>query len=149
MVDLESDGKTRRKKSSATTKPLAKTTRRKKPEADVALSAPKLSANGSPGSALRSLAASPTSHNGHKESPAASVHEGHPSTTADAYASSHVSQGIRSKITEDERRRLIAEAAYRRAERRGFRGGNAQSDWLEAEAEIDAKLLRQAVKTRS
>ena len=40
---------------------------------------------------------------------------------------------------------MIAEAAYFRAERRGFCGGadEATRDWLEAEAEIDA-LLAQA-----
>ncbi len=45
-------------------------------------------------------------------------------------------------VTDDERRRLIAEAAYLAAERRSFRGGSAERDWLDAEAEIDARLLR-------
>lgn len=40
-----------------------------------------------------------------------------------------------------ERCRLIAEAAYLRAERRGFSGGDPQQDWLEAEAEVDQILL--------
>ena len=35
------------------------------------------------------------------------------------------------------RQRMIAEAAYYRAQKRGFREGNALHDWLEAEAEID------------
>jgi hypothetical protein len=35
---------------------------------------------------------------------------------------------------------MIAEAAYYRAERRGFAGGDALRDWCEAEAEIDARL---------
>jgi hypothetical protein len=35
---------------------------------------------------------------------------------------------------------MIAEAAYFRAERRGFNGGDAVRDWCEAEAEIDARL---------
>jgi len=39
------------------------------------------------------------------------------------------------------RRRLIAETAYLRAERRGFAGGNPEEDWLEAEREIDQLLL--------
>lgn len=43
--------------------------------------------------------------------------------------------------TDDERRRhMIADAAYYRAERRGFAGGDPVADWLEAEAEIDASL---------
>ena len=41
----------------------------------------------------------------------------------------------------DERRRLIAEAAYLRAERRGFVDGTPDQDWLEAELEVDWMLL--------
>ncbi|MFN7086988.1 MAG: DUF2934 domain-containing protein [Burkholderiales bacterium] len=41
-----------------------------------------------------------------------------------------------------ERHRMIAEAAYYRALRRGFHGGSDLEDWLEAEAEIDKMLLR-------
>ncbi len=37
----------------------------------------------------------------------------------------------------DERERLIAVAAYYRAERRGFAPGCEIGDWLEAEAEIE------------
>jgi hypothetical protein len=36
---------------------------------------------------------------------------------------------------------MIAEAAYFRAQRRGFRGGDPDRDWIEAEVEIDALLL--------
>jgi hypothetical protein len=39
-------------------------------------------------------------------------------------------------IDDGERRRMIAEAAYYRAQRRGFANGSPESDWLEAEAEI-------------
>lgn len=38
------------------------------------------------------------------------------------------------------RRQMIAEAAYFRAERRGFAPGDALKDWCEAEAEVDAQL---------
>jgi hypothetical protein len=48
-----------------------------------------------------------------------------------------------SVITTEERYRMIAEAAYFRAEARGFRGGDPVADWLEAEAEIDRLLLPQ------
>ena len=44
------------------------------------------------------------------------------------------------KVTSIERQQMIAEAAYYRAERRGFNGGDAVRDWCEAEAEIDARL---------
>ena len=42
-------------------------------------------------------------------------------------------------IAGDERRRLIADAAYRRAERAGFTG-DPLSHWLTAEREIDGML---------
>ena len=38
---------------------------------------------------------------------------------------------------DDERRRRIAEAAYYRAQRRGFEPGGEEQDWLEAERDID------------
>lgn len=40
----------------------------------------------------------------------------------------------------DARRMLIAEVAYFRAERRGFAPGSELEDWLEAEAEVLARL---------
>lgn len=40
-----------------------------------------------------------------------------------------------------ERRRMIAVAAYLRAERRGFVGGDAEADWLAAEAEVERRLV--------
>lgn len=41
----------------------------------------------------------------------------------------------------DERHRRIAEAAYFRAEQRGFPIGAELEDWLEAERAIDAMLV--------
>ncbi len=38
------------------------------------------------------------------------------------------------------RQRLIAEAAYHRAPRRGFVPGHELEDWLAAEAEVDTAL---------
>jgi hypothetical protein len=38
------------------------------------------------------------------------------------------------------RQAMIATAAYFRAERRGFSGGNPLDDWLQSEAEIDRQL---------
>ncbi len=43
-------------------------------------------------------------------------------------------------ISPDERRRMIAEAAYFRAMQRGFNGGNSLDDWLAAEREINRLL---------
>ena len=44
-------------------------------------------------------------------------------------------------ITPEQRYRMICDAAYFRAERRGFIGGNPAEDWTAAEAEIDSLLL--------
>jgi len=48
--------------------------------------------------------------------------------------------GSRPAVTPDMRRGMIAEAAYLRAERRGFAPGYEEEDWLAAEVEVD-KLL--------
>lgn len=42
-----------------------------------------------------------------------------------------------------QRRHMIEQAAYYRAERRSFSGGDPVADWLEAEAEIDRMLRKQ------
>ena len=42
----------------------------------------------------------------------------------------------------EQRAALIAEAAYFRAERRGFVPGHETEDWLAAESEVDALLLQ-------
>jgi hypothetical protein len=47
---------------------------------------------------------------------------------------------LQQKVTSSQRQQMIAEAAYFRAERRGFNGGDPVRDWCEAEAEIDARL---------
>lgn len=44
------------------------------------------------------------------------------------------------RITEIERQHMIQEAAYYRAEQRGFRSGDEMRDWLEAEAEINHRF---------
>ncbi|HEY7671653.1 MAG TPA: DUF2934 domain-containing protein [Gammaproteobacteria bacterium] len=46
-------------------------------------------------------------------------------------------------IDKKEREQRIAEAAYFRAERRGFIGGDPVADWIDAEQEIDAELCKQ------
>lgn len=40
----------------------------------------------------------------------------------------------------EERRKMVAEAAYYRAQRRDFASGDELNDWLEAEKEIDQQL---------
>ncbi len=44
-------------------------------------------------------------------------------------------------LSADARRQLIAEAAWYRAEARGFAPGGEVGDWLAAEAEVDERLL--------
>jgi len=46
------------------------------------------------------------------------------------------------EVTPEERWRMIAEAAYYRAERRNFAPGRAVEDWTAAEAEVDELLRR-------
>ena len=45
------------------------------------------------------------------------------------------------QIPAEQREHMIAEAAYYLAEHRGFQGGDPVRDWLQAEAEIDHRLL--------
>lgn len=45
-------------------------------------------------------------------------------------------------ITSEERWKLIAIAAYHRAEKRGFAPGGELQDWAEAEQEVDDLLMR-------
>jgi Protein of unknown function (DUF2934) len=49
-------------------------------------------------------------------------------------------EGAPPVVTSDARRAMIAEAAYLRAERRGFIPGFEEEDWLTAEREVDALL---------
>jgi len=46
-----------------------------------------------------------------------------------------------SKVSEDERKKMIADNAYFRAQRRNFSPEGIEEDWLEAEAEITKKLI--------
>lgn len=48
----------------------------------------------------------------------------------------------------EQRAALIAEAAYFRAEKRGFAPGRETEDWLAAEAEVDARLLTSVTASR-
>jgi hypothetical protein len=45
-----------------------------------------------------------------------------------------------------QRRQMIAEAAYYRAEKRRFSGGEDLRDWLEAEAEVDRRLRKREIE---
>ncbi len=45
-------------------------------------------------------------------------------------------------IPPEDRARMIAEAAYYRAEHRGFQVGSLENDWFEAEKEVEVILSR-------
>ena len=47
-----------------------------------------------------------------------------------------------SRVTAEERRKMIAAAAYYKAQARGFEPGNEEEDWLLAEREVDTTLRR-------
>ena len=46
----------------------------------------------------------------------------------------------RADLSPDELRKLISEAAYYRAKRRGFAPGHELEDWVQAEAEVIGRL---------
>lgn len=52
-----------------------------------------------------------------------------------------------SPVDTEIRSRMVAEAAYYRAEARGFATGYELEDWLEAEAEIDQSFLPSALES--
>ena len=49
-------------------------------------------------------------------------------------------ESTENEFASDECQQMVAEAAYYRAEKRGFALGDEQADWLEAEQEVKAKL---------
>jgi len=53
-----------------------------------------------------------------------------------------VAQPTGERMSDEERQRRIAEAAYRKAQERGFDGDRHVEDWLEAEREHDASAGR-------
>ena len=50
------------------------------------------------------------------------------------------------RVSEEERRNMIARAAYFRAERRNFAPGEELQDWVAAEAEVDRELERRGLR---
>ena len=50
---------------------------------------------------------------------------------------------LRSEMSADETRRLIAEVAYYRAKQRGFAPGRELDDWIEAESEVMGRNIGQ------
>ena len=73
-----------------------------------------------------------------RESSAAPARTGRKRTAGSAPQSASVQETV--SVSADLRRGMIAEAAYLRAERRGFAPGHEEEDWLAAEKEVDAQL---------
>jgi len=62
------------------------------------------------------------------------------SSTPNAARPSAFNDSARADISPDELRKLISEAAYYRAKRRGFAPGHELEDWVQAEAEVIGRL---------
>jgi hypothetical protein len=73
--------------------------------------------------------------------PAGALPAEEPSTIVEAGISGAIAARHAGFRDSPNRGRLIAEAAYYRAERRGFAPGHEVEDWLDAEREIDAQLV--------
>ena len=58
-------------------------------------------------------------------------------------------EGVVSAVTPEQRNRMICDAAYYRAEQRGFIGGSAEQDWRDAETEVDQKLCAVQVSQKN
>jgi Protein of unknown function (DUF2934) len=65
-----------------------------------------------------------------------------------AKRSQAVNGSLDESVTPEQRHRMIAEAAYYRALSRGFSGGNAEDDWVQAEREINGALLQSSSSSR-
>ncbi|HEY8249364.1 MAG TPA: DUF2934 domain-containing protein [Burkholderiales bacterium] len=63
-----------------------------------------------------------------------------PRTTPNTAKPSAFNDSARADISADELRKLISEAAYYRAKRRGFAPGHELEDWVQAEAEVIGRL---------
>ena len=61
-------------------------------------------------------------------------------------AAGHAEAARPNFVDPQQRAALIARAAYFRAMNRGFAPGHEVEDWLAAEAEVDAELLRGTAK---
>jgi hypothetical protein len=64
-----------------------------------------------------------------------------PKTTRAASKTRKVREPVAAISSSEGRHRLIAEAAYYLAEKRGFQGGNPEQDWLEAAAQVDRMFM--------
>lgn len=66
------------------------------------------------------------------------------STSAKAVKKQSKAQARPIDVSPEERRRMIEESAFIRAEKRGFTDGDPVTDWLRSEREIDKVLALRA-----
>lgn len=83
-----------------------------------------------------------TTKNGKVTKSAAVAGERALENTATVIATSTVEPAAKPTISEHDVRAWIAVAAYYRAERRHFQGGDPDADWLQAEVEIRERLAQ-------
>jgi hypothetical protein len=76
------------------------------------------------------------------EKPPASVTVKKRAPRKTATAAAKAATTVASFVDPEKRTALIAEAAYFRAEKRGFAPGHEAEDWLSAEREVDDRLMR-------
>jgi len=68
-----------------------------------------------------------------------------PTATAPKSSKTATKPRVRSiSVSPEQRRQMIEETAYFRAERRGFTGGDPVNDWLLSESEVDELLSQDA-----
>ena len=68
-----------------------------------------------------------------------------PAATAPKSSKTAAKPRVRSiSVSPEQRRQMIEETAYFRAERRGFTGGDPVNDWLLSESEVDELLSQDA-----
>jgi|DewCreStandDraft_4_1066084.scaffolds.fasta_scaffold180174_2 hypothetical protein len=74
-----------------------------------------------------------------------SVRLAHAAQSSDVQARADAARAANQAASDEQRHAMIAEAAYFRAEKRGFAPGAELEDWLAAEAEIDGRLAEQTL----
>lgn len=75
------------------------------------------------------------------KSSAAPAKKGTPAKPAESSAPAPA-KAAKTVLTPAERMKMIAEAAYYLAEKRGFKGGNELSDWMAAEKQVDSLIAK-------
>ena len=63
-----------------------------------------------------------------------------PTRAAAPRSTKEITPDARVELTRDELNKLISEAAYFRAKKRGFQPGHEVEDWIQAEAEVMRRL---------